>query len=90
MFNKMLKAALIMLAVCLTSTNMLAQSLSILVQDTNGRPIPGAVALVKGTTDGVVANDYGVCILNNVGDSATILLSCIGYEDAVITPGTDR
>lgn len=55
-----------------------AQTVSGTVSDVNG-PLPGASVLVKGTTNGTQTDFDGNYTLNDVGDSATLVISYIGY-----------
>ena len=50
--------------------------------DESGTPIPGVAVMVKGTSVGAVADVSGKCTLPSVSQGATIIVSCIGYEDA--------
>ncbi len=56
-----------------------AQDVSGTVSDANG-PLPGASVVVQGTTNGTQTDFDGNYTLNNVGASATIVVSYIGYS----------
>ncbi|MEH6680438.1 MAG: SusC/RagA family TonB-linked outer membrane protein [Sediminicola sp.] len=56
-----------------------AQTVSGTVSDPNG-PLPGASVLVKGTTNGTQTDFDGNYTLSNVGDTATLVISYIGYK----------
>ncbi len=55
-----------------------AQTVSGTVTDVNG-PLPGASVLVKGTTNGTQTDFDGNYTLNDVGSSATLVFSYIGF-----------
>jgi TonB-dependent SusC/RagA subfamily outer membrane receptor len=55
-----------------------AQTVSGTVIDYNG-PLPGASVVVKGTTNGTQTDFDGNYSINNVGSSATLVFSYIGY-----------
>tara|TARA_R110002051_G_scaffold141279_1_gene214279 strand:+ start:3079 stop:6186 length:3108 start_codon:yes stop_codon:yes gene_type:complete len=56
-----------------------AQEVSGTVSDPNG-PLPGASILVKGTTNGTQTDFDGNYTLSNIGNSATLVFSYIGYK----------
>ncbi|ALM08091.1 TonB-dependent receptor [Sediminicola sp. YIK13] len=56
-----------------------AQTVSGTVSDASG-PLPGASVLVKGTTNGTQTDFDGNYTLNNVGSTATLVFSYIGYK----------
>ncbi|MEJ1223219.1 SusC/RagA family TonB-linked outer membrane protein [Sediminicola sp. 1XM1-17] len=56
-----------------------AQTVSGTVSDASG-PLPGASVLVKGTTNGTQTDFDGNYTLNNVGGTATLVFSYIGYK----------
>ena len=56
-----------------------AQTVSGTVNDATG-PLPGASVLVKGTTNGTQSDFDGNYTLNNVDDSATLVVSYIGFK----------
>ena len=64
-----------------------AQDVSGTVSDSNG-PLPGASVLVKGTTNGTQTDFDGNYSLNNVGDSATLVFSYIGYKTVEVAVGS--
>ena len=55
-----------------------AQTVSGTVTD-SGDPLPGASVVVKGTTNGTQTDFDGNYLLDNVGDSAVLIFSYIGY-----------
>lgn len=50
------------------------------VVDQDGKPIPGATVLIKGTTTGVKTDENGVFRLNIPPDKSIIVVSYVGYE----------
>ena len=60
-----------------------AQTVSGTVSDANG-PLPGASVLVKGTTNGTQTDFDGNYTLNDIGDSATLVFSYIGFKTVEI------
>ncbi|MEO2050721.1 MAG: SusC/RagA family TonB-linked outer membrane protein [Allomuricauda sp.] len=60
-----------------------AQTVSGTVSDVNG-PLPGASVLVKGTTNGTQTDFDGNYTLSDVGSSATLVFSYIGFKTVEI------
>ena len=66
--------------------DLLAQTISVsgVVSDASGQPVTGAVAVVKGSTTNAAVTDLdGNYRLDNVPASASIEVSCLGYETVV-------
>ena len=58
------------------------------IKDTEGEPIPGAVVMVKGTSDGAVANiDGKFFIAVNPGMKPVLVISSVGFRTQEIKPG---
>jgi TonB-dependent starch-binding outer membrane protein SusC len=57
------------------------------VTDENGRPIPGATIVIKGTTRGATTDLNGNYVLEDVPPQSTLVVSFIGYEDQEIVIG---
>ena len=57
------------------------QSCNVVALDENDVPIPGATVMVKGTNNGVIADVDGRCTISNVAPGATLVVSCLGYDD---------
>ncbi|MBR4809455.1 MAG: SusC/RagA family TonB-linked outer membrane protein [Bacteroidales bacterium] len=51
------------------------------VQDETGSPVPGASVFIPGTTRGVVTDDKGKFVLEVPAATKEIKISCIGYDD---------
>ena len=54
------------------------------VLDESGQPVVGATVMEKGTTHGVVT-DYSGAFSLDVGVGATIVVTCVGYQDYSFT-----
>lgn len=54
------------------------------VLDESGQPVVGATVMEKGTTHGVVT-DYSGAFSLDVGMGATIVVTCVGYQDYSFT-----
>ncbi|WP_162183650.1 TonB-dependent receptor [Wocania ichthyoenteri] len=68
-------------------TEIVQQSITGLVTDENGVPLPGASILEKGTTNGTQSDfdgNYGLTVNSN----AILVISYIGYKTQEITVGT--
>ncbi|WP_340199764.1 SusC/RagA family TonB-linked outer membrane protein [Ascidiimonas sp. W6] len=61
-----------------------AQTVSGTVSDANG-PLPGASVVVKGTTNGTQSDFDGNYKLDNVGGSAVLVFSYVGYATQEVT-----
>lgn len=57
------------------------------VTDKAGEPIIGANVLVKGTSQGIITDLDGNFTLNNVPESAELVISYIGYKEQTIKTG---
>ena len=51
--------------------------------DESGDPVVGAAVLIQGTNTGEMADVNGVCYLSGVPSDATLLVSCLGYDDLI-------
>lgn len=65
-------------------------SVSGVVVDQNGEPVIGANVMVKGTTTGSITGINGDFILNNVPQSATLVISFIGYVTKEVGVGQQK
>ena len=57
------------------------------VKDTSGLPVPGAVVLVSGTSQGTSTDADGHYSINVKGDNVTLEFSCIGYVAKAVAVG---
>ena len=83
---KQLVSVFVLLAVAAVSANAQSHKVSGVVSSTTGESLIGAGVLVKGTTAGTVTGVDGSYSLQ-VPDGATLVFSCIGYNDAEYVPG---
>lgn len=73
------RAAIVAALMVLSSFGLNAQTVKGTVKDPAGLPVIGASVFVTGTQNGTVTDADGVYSLSNVGSSATLQYSCIGY-----------
>ncbi|HAS45611.1 MAG TPA: hypothetical protein DCS93_34325 [Microscillaceae bacterium] len=82
----MKKTILILICVLCTS-NLLAQNqrvISGIIRDTNGNPIPGAILVIKGTTNGVATDHKGYYRLQvRIGD--VVIIQALGLVTREVT-----
>lgn len=57
------------------------------VIDQTGASVPGASVIVKGTTTGVITDNYGVFSLSNIPENATLQFSFVGMKSKEIAVG---
>lgn len=69
--------------------NVISQEKTItgLVTDGSGIPVPGATIIVQGTTNGTSSDFDGNYTLSNVSATSQIMYSYIGYTSQIITVG---
>ena len=79
---------IVMLAVLTLGLQAFAQNaVSGKVTDAKGEAIPGVSVLVKGTTTGTMTDLDGTYRLN-VRPGATLVFSCVGFDEQEIVPGS--
>ncbi len=66
---------------------MVQQTISGTVTDTEGVPLPGATVLEKGTTNGTVADFDGNFSLTTVSDEPVLVVSYVGFTSTEVTVG---
>lgn len=82
------KFVILMLAILATGLQVLAQNaVSGKVTDGKGEAIPGVSVIIKGTTTGTMTDLDGTYRLN-ARPGATLIFSCVGFEDQEVVPGT--
>ena len=59
-------------------------TISGVVTDAKGAPIPGATVMVKGTKDGANTDNEGKFSLPNVGMNAVLVISSVGFEKRLV------
>jgi TonB-dependent starch-binding outer membrane protein SusC len=66
--------------VVITSENSVASiTISGKITDDKGEPLPGVSVIEKGTTAGTVSNEDGLFVLNVESQTATLVISYVGY-----------
>ena len=79
---------IVMLAVLTLGLQAFAQNaVSGKVTDAKGEAIPGVSVLIKGTTTGTMTDLDGSYRLN-VRPGATLVFSCVGFQDQEVVPGS--
>lgn len=56
------------------------------ILDENGKPLQGAVIVIRGTTTGTLTDVNGKFSLTGVADDAMLVISYVGYESKVMKP----
>ncbi|WP_308587846.1 SusC/RagA family TonB-linked outer membrane protein, partial [uncultured Parabacteroides sp.] len=70
--------------------NQEGKSVNGVVVDQNGEPVIGANVMVKGTTTGSITSVNGDFIISNVPQSATLVISYIGYITKEVPVGQQQ
>ena len=82
------KFVIFVLAILATGLQVFAQNVvSGKVTDAKGEAIPGVSVLIKGTANGTMTDLDGTYRLN-AAPGATLVFSCVGFEDQEVIPGT--
>jgi TonB-linked SusC/RagA family outer membrane protein len=79
--------------VCVCAFSLFAQqgaTVSGVVTDEDGLPMPGATVQIKGLTRGSITGSDGVFTLNDVKPDDVLEISFVGYETQTITAGERR
>jgi TonB-linked SusC/RagA family outer membrane protein len=86
----MRKFASLFVTAILCSALVFAQGRSIsgVITDATGKPVPFASVTVKGTNTGANADSDGKFILRNVPSGATLVISSVGFDTKEVTIGT--
>ncbi|QGY47573.1 SusC/RagA family TonB-linked outer membrane protein [Maribellus comscasis] len=63
------------------------KSVSGIVNDKDGQPLPGVTVVVKGTTQGTVTNATGKYTLNGIPDNSTLVFSFVGMQALEVEVG---
>ena len=90
-----MKKAFLLFCFLIAGLTALAQetTLSGIVKDAAGVPVPGAAVFLTGTTDGTVADVDGKFVLvvkGALSESASLTVSCLGYADVTVPVGSQR
>jgi len=85
----MRKFASLFVTAILCSLLVFAQTRTIsgVVADANGKPIPFASVTIKGTKTGVTADADGRFTLKGVASGAVLIISSVGFEDKEVSVG---
>ena len=70
-----------------TSSQQSGKKIAGKVTDTSGASLPGVSVVVKGTTNGVITDNGGNFLLNNVPDNATLQFSFVGMKKLEVAIG---
>ena len=70
--------------------NQEGKSVNGVVVDQNGEPVIGANVMVKGTTTGSITSVNGDFVISNVPQSATLVISYIGYITKEVQVGQQQ
>jgi TonB-dependent starch-binding outer membrane protein SusC len=70
------------------TSQMQQRTVSGIVTDSNGQPLPGVTVMVKGTTQGTVTNAAGNYSISNIPDDATLVFSFVGMRTQEIAVGS--
>lgn len=73
-----------------TVTNQQNKSISGMVVNQNGEPVIGANVMVKGTATGSITNVDGNFVIDNVPQSAVLIISYIGYITKEVPAGQQQ
>jgi TonB-linked SusC/RagA family outer membrane protein len=87
----MRKAILLHLFAIVCTAQLLAQTRTIsgVVNDANGKPVPFASITIKGTKTGVTADADGMFLLKGVAAGTILLISSVGFESKEISVGAN-
>lgn len=68
------------------SDELLIQDVKGVVVRQNGKPLDGAIVIIKGTTTGTITDGKGNFKLTNVPDEGMLVVSYIGFKTKIIKP----
>jgi iron complex outermembrane receptor protein len=74
------KFTLLIVALLAATQILVAQTLSGKIEDSDGKPISGAIILEKGTTNGTHSGFNGGFKMKTPANGSTLKISCIGYQ----------
>jgi len=80
---------LVLILSMITSAFSQEKTISGVVSDQSGLPLPGATVLIKGTTTGT-STDFDGNYTINVSQGETLIISFVGYSTQEITVGTSN
>lgn len=85
--NRLFKLATFLLLFVATAAAAQTRSVTCIVTDAAGEPLPGAFVQVDGTRNGAATDLDGRAVLENVSDASVIKVTLIGFADALFPVG---
>jgi len=87
-----MKKLLLLFSLIVIATVSFAQSKTIsgVVADANGKPLPFVSVAIKGTKNGVTGDADGKFSIKNVPSNAILVISSVGYENSEISIGNSN
>ncbi|MEP5428415.1 MAG: TonB-dependent receptor, partial [Flavobacteriaceae bacterium] len=82
-----MKKIVLLLTLLVTTAGFAQKSISGVVTDTNGQPVPGASIIEKGTTNGTSSDFDGKYTLEVESDAATLVVSYLGFKTIEVSAG---
>ncbi|TKG96123.1 TonB-dependent receptor [Puteibacter caeruleilacunae] len=89
-FKLMKRFLSIILWIITISVNAQTRSITGIVTDSGGEPLPGATIVVKGTTNGAVTNMDGAYTINNVSSNSVLVISFVGMLTQEVQVGDQK
>ena len=80
-----MKKLLLLLTLLISTVGFAQQSVSGVIKDAAGQPIPGASIIEKGTTNGTASDFDGKFNLEVESDAATLIISYLGYKTTEVS-----
>ena len=80
---------LLVISLLVLQTSLAQETISGVVSDNDGLPLPGATVLIQGTTTGVTT-DFDGNFSINASEGQILEFSFVGYETAVVTVGSSN
>ena len=80
---------LLVISMLVLQTSLAQETISGVVSDNDGLPLPGATVLIQGTTTGVTT-DFDGNFSINASEGQILEFSFVGYETAVVTVGSSN
>ena len=80
---------LLVISLLVLQTSLAQDTISGVVSDNDGLPLPGATVLIQGTTTGVTT-DFDGNFSINASEGQILEFSFVGYETAVVTVGSSN
>ena len=80
---------LLVISLLVLQTSLAQETISGVVSDNDGLPLPGATVLIQGTTTGVTT-DFDGNFSINASEGQILEFSFVGYETVVVTVGSSN